>query len=464
MELKILRTLMLFFPYFLSLDLLADAANSTSINDKIDQVVELAIKEFNIPSVSLSIVKEEKLFYKQAYGYAQLEPKVLAKAHMPYRIASISKQFLAVSILLLAEEGKLKLDDPISKYLKNVNQKYVITIRQLLSHTSGLQDYFPQDYTPPYMLQAIEPKEILTKWGTKSLDFTPGEQFQYSNLGYIAAGLIIEKVTKRPLSEFFHKRIFKPLEMNSAIDASDAKQINPLHELVKGYFVYALGPHHREQYEGFGWLFGAGGLSMTAEDLSKWNIAILQEKLMSRKSYAEFEKEVLLSNGMGTNYGLGVGLDKVKGQRVLRHSGEASGFTSQNIVFPESGMSVSIFVNQAATSASRIIADRICDILLESISLENINDVQKMIESLQKGQIDRSKLTENANFYFSSQAIEDYKNSLALLGSIKTVNQISSSLRGGMKSRILKVSFDSKIITVMLIEKFDGMIEQFIVH
>jgi CubicO group peptidase (beta-lactamase class C family) len=157
---------------------------------------------------------------------------------MRYSIGSISKQFTAASMLLLQEDGKLSLDDPVGKYVPNLTRANEVTIRQLLSHTSGYQDYWQQDYVPPFMVQAITSEKILDMWARKPLDFDPGTRWQYSNTNYVIAGVIIEKVSAMPLLQFLQTRVFTPLGMKSVANI-DQEKLGDTD--ATGYMRYALG-------------------------------------------------------------------------------------------------------------------------------------------------------------------------------------------------------------------------------
>src|SRR5437667_10315023 len=132
---------------------------------------------------------------------------------MRYSIGSISKQFTAAAILLLQEQAKLSLDDKVAQYIPNLTRANEVTIRQLLSHTSGYQDYWPQDYVMPMMMQPVTAQKILDLWARKPLDFEPGAKWQYSNTNYVIAGVIIEKVARVPLLQFRQQKVFTPLAM-----------------------------------------------------------------------------------------------------------------------------------------------------------------------------------------------------------------------------------------------------------
>ena len=151
------------------------------LTEKIDKVVTDTLSRTGVPSASVAIVKDGQIAYVKAYGDARIEPKTPATTGMRYSIGSISKQFTAAAILLLQEQGKLSLDDKVAKYVPDLTRANEVTIRQLLSHTSGYQDYWPQDYVMPMMLQPVTAQRIMDLWAKKQLDFEPGTKWQYSN-------------------------------------------------------------------------------------------------------------------------------------------------------------------------------------------------------------------------------------------------------------------------------------------
>ncbi len=317
--------------------------------DKIDKVATDALTRTGVPSASIAVVKDGQVVYVKAYGDARLEPKTPATAEMRYSIGSISKQFTAAAILLLQEQGKLSLDDKVGKFIPDLTRGNEVTIRQLLSHTSGYQDYWPQDYVMPMMLQPVTAQKIMDLWARKPLDFDPGTKWQYSNTNYVIAGVIVEKVARMPLLQFLREKVFIPLQMKSVTDTDQEKL--PVSDPT-GYLRYALGPLRPAPKEGKGWLFAAGELAMTPQDLAKWDISIIDQKILKPESYRELSTEVLLKNGLGTHYGLGVDVNSQASHRVLSHGGEVSGFTAQNTVFPDERAAIVVLTNQDAASAS----------------------------------------------------------------------------------------------------------------
>src|SRR5205823_1138603 len=243
--------------------------------EKIDKVATDALTRTGVPSASIAVVKDGQVVYVRAYGDARLEPKTPAVAEMRYSIGSISKQFTATAILLLQEQGKLSLDDKVAKFIPNLTRSKEVTIRQLLSHTSGYQDYWPQDYVMPIMLKPVTKEKILDLWARKPLDFDPGTKWQYSNTNYVIAGVIAEKASGKPLLQFLSEKVFVPLQMKSVanIDQERLPETDPT-----GYLRYALGPLRPAPKVGKGWLFAAGELAMLAQDLAKWDISIIDQQ------------------------------------------------------------------------------------------------------------------------------------------------------------------------------------------
>src|SRR5262250_2299555 len=182
---------------------------------KVDKLATEALEQSGVPSASVAVVKHGQIVYLKAYGSARLEPKTPATSSMRYSIGSISKQFTAAAMLLLQEEGKLSLDDKVAKFIPDLTRANEVSIRQLLSHTSGYQDYWPQDYVMPMMLQPVTADKIMDMWAKKPLDFDPGTKWQYSNTNYVIAGVIVEKVAHVPLLQFLGEKVFTPLQMKS---------------------------------------------------------------------------------------------------------------------------------------------------------------------------------------------------------------------------------------------------------
>src|SRR5207237_639944 len=178
---------------------------------------------------------------------------------------------------------KLRLDDPVSKYVPGLTRGNDVTVRMLLSHTSGYQDFWPQDYVMPGMLVATTPQAIADAWAKKPLDFEPGSRWQYSNTNYTLAGMVVEKAAGMPFFQYVRARILLPVGLTSASDFD----INPRAATATGYIRYGLGPLRPAPDAGAGWMWAAGELAMTASDLAKWDICLIRHCLLSPQSYRE---------------------------------------------------------------------------------------------------------------------------------------------------------------------------------
>ncbi len=380
---------------------------------------------------------------------------------MRYSIGSISKQFTAAAILLLQEQGKLSVDDKVAKYLPGLTRANEVSIRQLLSHTSGYQDYWPQDYVMPMMLEPTTAQSILDIWGKKPLDFDPGSKWQYSNTNYVIAGVIIEKVSGQTVLQFLTGRVFTPLGMKSVYNTDETKL--PSSDPA-GYIRYALGPLRPAPKEGKGWMFAAGELAMTAEDLAKWDLAIIGQKILSPASYKEFEQETLLNNGLGTEYGLGMDVNRESGHRALSHGGEVSGFVANNVVYPDDRAAIVVLTNQDAAPAAAQLSRKISTLLFDTTdpaTPAKLEQARKILEGLQQSKIDRSLFTANCNAYFDEQAIKDFAGSLGPLGKAADFTQTRQDLRGGMTLRVYRVVFLTKTLRVWTYEMPNGKLEQY---
>jgi D-alanyl-D-alanine carboxypeptidase len=446
---------------FLPSPSVAQAQLSPDLRQKIDKIATDTLSSSGVPSASVAIVTDGRVAYVKAYGDARLEPRVAAAPQMQYSIGSISKQFTAAAVLLLQEQGKLSLDDKVAKFIPDLTRANEVTIRELLSHTSGYQDYWPQDYVMPNMLHPVTAQKILDGWARKPLDFDPGTKWQYSNTNYVIAGVIVEKVSGMPLLQFLREKVFTPLGMKSVADIDEAKVggSNPT-----GYLRYALGPLRPAPKEGKGWLFAAGELAMPAEDLARWDISIIDGSVMKPASYREFETEVLLKNGLGTHYALGLSVGTEAGHRALSHGGEVSGFTAENIVFPDERVAIAVLTNQDAAGAAGDIARGIAPLLLvtdDPAAPQKQEQARKIFESLQQGKIDRSLFTDNANFYFSEQALKDFASGLGPLGAVQQFVQVHQGLRGGMTLRVYRVNLAQKTLRAWTYEMPDGKLEQY---
>jgi CubicO group peptidase (beta-lactamase class C family) len=439
------------------------AAQPADLAKKLDDKISSSLEKSGAPSVSVAVVRDGKLLYAKAFGTADLEAKRPADTGTRYAVGSVSKQFTAAALLMLQEQGKLSLDDTVAKYFPSLTRAKEITLRQLLSHTSGYEDYAPQDYIIPEWTQPTTPMAVIDRWAQKPLNFDPGTKWQYSNTNYVLAGAIFEKVAGVPLVDFLRDKIFRPLAMQTAADWPPSQAAD-----ATAYTRYALGPARPVKREAAGWYFAAGELAMTPSDLAKWDIAFLQHRLLSAKSYDEFTREVKLKNGDSTHYALGLSLGELAGHTpMFAHGGEVSGFLSSNAVFPTRNGAVVVLSNQDVVNLVSPLARSIATMVFEPDQKEpseaDRKQAEQIMTGLLEGKIDRSLFTSNANTYFSEPALADFKKSLEPLGKMKSFTGGTENLRGGMIHRAYTADFEKKKLAINVYVLTDGKYEQFLI-
>jgi CubicO group peptidase (beta-lactamase class C family) len=448
------------------------AQSSASLPPEVAAKVTAAIQglmaKTQVPSASVGIVENGQIVYVRAFGKARITPPLVAKPTMHYAIGSISKQFTAAAVMLLQQEGKLSIDDPVSKWYPELTRSNEVTLRNLMSHTSGYEDYAPQDYTIPDWIKPSSAEKIVHEWATKPLDFDPGTEYQYSNTNYNIVGLIVQKASGEPFWKFLEERVLQPVGLTKAID------LDTQHNLLEptGYFRHALGPLRPAISEAPGWYFADGEIAMPVHDLLTWDISVINQSLLSPASYAAMEAPTTLKNGKTSNYGLGFSTGKLNGHRMVSHSGEVGGFVAANYVLPDDKLAVAVLTNQEASPAAGLIGRAILDVVGPASTTTTSTEAataeawaRKVLVSLQHGTIDRTLFTANGNFYFDRTAIADYHTSLAPLGVIKSIAQTSTFPRGGMIYRGFAVEFSGgKKVNLSTFTVPGGKIEQFLVE
>jgi CubicO group peptidase (beta-lactamase class C family) len=429
---------------------------------QLDRNIAGTLSAFGAASVSVAVVENGQLAYAKAFGDADLAKHVAATPETRYAVGSISKQFTAAALLLAQEQGNVSIDDPVGKYFPDLTRANEITIRELLSHTSGYEDYAPQDYIIPAWTKPTTPEAIMDNWAKKPLNFDPGTKWQYSNTNYVVAGAILEKVTGQKLVAFLQDHIFGPLGMAAA-----GEWVRPGGLDADAYTRFALGPPRPVAREGTGWYFAAGELSMTPSDLAKWDVAVLEKKILSQSSYAELEKEVKLKDGKETHYALGLSLGEQLGTPVLTHSGEVSGFLALNTVFPEKNAAVIVLSNEDGLGLIGAVSRQVSATVLggeDSPAAQQDRLVRQVLEDLQHGELKRELFTDDAKAYFDGTAMGDYQASLAPMGKLVLLNRQNEQQRGGMTHLSYRANFQKDSVALNIYLMPDGKIEQFLVE
>ena len=322
--------------------LFAQQVIAQTLTDKFDAMMIETFKE-NEPGAVALIIKEDKVLYRKAFGLANLELGVKMKPENVFRIGSITKQFTAVAILKLRDEGKLKLDDKITEYVKDYPMHgHQITIQHLLTHTSGIKNYNSiSEWDGEIQKKDFTPKEFINYFKNQPMDFQPGEEWRYNNSGYVILGHIIEVVSEMTYEEYIEKTFFAPLKMTNSDYGSPSRIIK---DRANGYDKKE-NVFRNSDYISMSQPYAAGGLLSTVDDLYKWNSALMSEKVILKASREEAHSTYRLNNGKKTGYGYGWMLGNIQGSPMIYHSGGINGFLTYSIFLPEEQLFVAMFSN-----------------------------------------------------------------------------------------------------------------------
>ncbi len=311
---------------------------------KIDAVMAETYKPGQ-PGAAVIVRKDGRTLFRKGYGLADLELNVPVAPDMVFRLGSITKQFTAVAILMLAEQGKLGLRDEITKFLPDYPaQGRKITVEHLLTHTSGIQSYTDMPEWLPLWRKDMTLKELIDLFKDQPMQFEPGASWAYNNSGYILLGAIVEKVSGKSYEAFVDEAIFKPLGMKQSYYGSTERVIPrriPGYQMGKGGFVNA-------PYLSMTQPYAAGSLLSTVDDLALWSEAVFSGKVVRKEWLDKAFTPYKLANGESSGYGYGWFLGDFAGHRSVEHGGGINGFTSYEMTFPEDGLFLAILTNSAA--------------------------------------------------------------------------------------------------------------------
>lgn len=322
--------------------------------DKADAYLKAQMREHRIPGLALRVLRNGKPIKTAAYGLANIELNVPVTSKSVFEIGSDTKQFTAACILLLQEEGKLSVNDPITKYLKDAPADWGnISIRHLLSHTSGLKSYTSLDGFA--FTRHLTQKQFIDLIAKEPREFAPGEAFHYCNTGFNLLGLIIENVSGENYWQFLRERILQPLGMNSTTSRDPSVIVT---NRVDGYEHSRRRGLINRDYD-ITDIFAAGAIMSTVEDLSRWNNSLDTDKLLSSESKRQMWTPTKLNNGKETDYGFGWRISTVDGHKNIGHGGSTSGFSATIQRFPDDHLAVIILSNtdeEIATTLGKQVA------------------------------------------------------------------------------------------------------------
>lgn len=314
--------------------------------DSIDAVIRQEMRRTGIPGVAVGILRNGRLEDVRTYGYVDLENRVKTHRDSVFEIGSISKQFTSAAVLLLAEDGKLKLEDTVGQHLPQLPAQWKgLTIRQILSHTAGLKDTVTGIDDPKF-----KRGDYYKNPGNFPLDFEPGTSWSYSNLGFEIAADIVESISGKRIDEFLRDRIWKPLGMTQT-RFTDPKVV--VKRRAKGYTATEKGYENAVPIGPLA-AHGAGAIISTISDMAKWDNALFDGRVLKPASIKEYWGRTILKDGADTEYGLGWFLDEDRGRNIVEHGGNTFGFSAGNYTVPQLKRGYIVLTNLAGVSGTEI--------------------------------------------------------------------------------------------------------------
>lgn len=318
------------------------------VSARVDEYIRTEMLAQQIPGLALAVIKDGKMIIARGYGFANVEHQVPVKPETIFQSGSTGKQFTATAVMMLVEEGKLSLDDKIPKYFPDGPEAWRnITVRHMLTHTSGMTDY-PEDFD---LRRDYTEDELYQRIKTIPLAFQPGEKWSYSNLAYVMLGILIHKISGKFYGDFLQERIFKPLDMSTARIINEA-DIVP--NRAAGYRMVS------GQIKNQNWVSPTlnttadGALYLTIYDMAKWDAALYTEKLLKKSSLEQMWTPVKLNDGKTHPYGFGWNLGEVRGHHVIEHGGAWQGFKAQISRYVDDKMTVILFANQIRADQAKL--------------------------------------------------------------------------------------------------------------
>ncbi|KOY86550.1 serine hydrolase [bacterium 336/3] len=337
-------------------------AFSQRLSSKIDKLILAELKDVNAPGGVFMVAKNGKPLYKKAFGKANLELNTNLETDYVFQLGSITKQFTAIAILILEEQGKLSVNDVVSKYIPDYPSGDKITIHHLLTHTSGIKDFTKMKSLKEIAQKEMTPQMMVDFFKNEPAEFASGEKFDYNNSGYVLLGYIIELVSKEKYEDFIKKYIFQKANMSHSQYANDRKIIS---KRAYGY--------HKKETEyvnktiiNFSVPFSSGALMSNLDDMLKWQNALNQNVLLNAESTKKAFSKYKLNNDKEFSYGYGWHLRDIDGTPSREHGGSIFGFKTMAIYIPSEDIYVIGFTNCDCNSPTQLVQN-IAKLILKTL-------------------------------------------------------------------------------------------------
>jgi D-alanyl-D-alanine carboxypeptidase len=428
---------------------------------QIDSIIRKTVTDKHLVGLSVGVAQDGKVVLAKGYGLKTLGSHDSVTTETMFGIGSVTKQFTCSAVLLLAQDGKLALTDPVAKYFPKLTRAADITLLDLGNHVSGYRDYYPLDFVDREMQKPETADSIIDEYATRPLDFDPGTRWSYSNTNFLILGRVVEQVSGQPFGAFLSQRIFSPVGMTHT-------QFDPAQHtdaMATGYTTYALGAPYAVAPEARGWAGSAGAIWSTPSDILAWDLALIGGKVLSADSYRTLTTPRHLKDGRSTGYGCGDGVSEEGPAVELKHGGAVSGFVARNIVVPATRSALVFMANTDFASLGGL-EDDILAKLVPHVDVPVITGppaaqaARTFLVNLEQGRVDRSTLGDDYSAFLTPQLLDQARASLGALGPISDVEVSDTRERGGMEVALIHFKAGKQAAGALMYRTPDGKIQE----
>jgi CubicO group peptidase (beta-lactamase class C family) len=453
-----------------------------SSTQALERAIEQELSRRGGVGATVAVVENGRLLLARGFGRRSMDSRAPVGEDTLFGVGSVTKQFTAAATLLLAEDGKLSVDDKVAKYYPGLTRANEISLLDLMNHVSGYPDYYPLDFVDRRMLAPIAPDALIARYAGASLDFEPGTRWSYSNTGFVLLGRILEKVSGRPLGSYLRDRIFTPLGMSHTLyePARDERRVAP------GYTSFALTNLTPAAQEGDGWVGPAGAIYSTAADIARWDIALMEGRVLKPASWDLMTRPRLLANGNSSRYGCGLSVGTRDGITVFTHGGAVSGFIARNTFVPQTRSAVVVMINNEDGPLANAIVDHAMAAAMPkraaqlpvttgpSAAREDRGAVPRvagaepgaqasaLFKALQAGTLERSGLGDEYSAFATPAKVRAASRVLKPLGELTGVDVRSVGERGGMEVSSVRLTLGSNALDALMYRSIDGKVQEYL--
>ncbi len=431
---------------------------------RLDSLIRHTMTERHLVGLSVGVMQDGKVAFARGYGSASLEPSRPVTPRTLFAIGSVTKQFTCSTALLLQQDGKLSMADPVARYFPGLTRARDITLLDLGQHVSGYRDYYPLDFMDREMHQPRTADQIIEEYATRPLDFEPGTRWSYSNTNFLILGRVIEKVAGEPFAEVLSERILEPLGMRDT--RYQPERGGP--GMATGYTSFALAAPIAAEPEAEGWAGTAGALWSTPTDLLAWDLALIDGRILAPASYHTLTTPRRLADGRSTGYGCGEGVNDRGDAVVLSHGGAVAGFVAQNVVIPATRSAVVLLANTDFGAVGALQQAIVAELMPPHADVPEIHGpaalaaARTFLEGLARGTVNRSTLAPDFDDYLTDDKVRAAAAAWRKLGPLSDLQLVGTRERGAMEVAILRFRLGKTEAQALMYRTPDGKIQEFL--